>query len=163
SVALPVERATGALPASREAFLVAGGVTGAAFVAIAYAFDPDRAGSANMLYAIGGLYAVLGAVALFRFAVRGELAAMLRPASGDIAIGGLTAGALYGLGQLAQVWLRHSPREAWIIRVYLQVGDPNADFRLAATIAIAIIAALEELVWRGMVVRSLQVVMSARA
>jgi membrane protease YdiL (CAAX protease family) len=55
-----------------------------------------------------------------------------------------------------------SPRELWIMRVYLQMGAMTERRLLGATVFA--IAALEELVWRGLVMRSQQEVASgARA
>lgn len=162
SVALEADRSTGALPPRREAFVASAATTGAAFVALSYAFDPDRAGSRSALLALFGFYAVLSAITLFRFALRGEIGARMRPASGDVALGAFTAGALYGLAQLAAFALRRTPESAWIAHVYLQVHGDTVDLDVSTKLGIALIAALEELVWRGLVLRALLVATKPR-
>ncbi|APR85108.1 Hypothetical protein A7982_10457 [Minicystis rosea] len=142
---------------SRDALSLALVVTLATGAVITYAFDPARAGQASMLGAIGGLYAVLAAVALVRLKRRGELYARFRPMSGDMTLAAVSAGVLYGLGRIAQMVLatHGSPREAWIVRLYLQIGDTAAAGRGTVGAAVFAVAALEEIVWRGLVMRSL--------
>ncbi|AUX47228.1 hypothetical protein SOCE26_087400 [Sorangium cellulosum] len=142
----------------REAALIAAAaVAGTALVA-AFAFDPARGGSSAMLAAPGALYTVLAVFALAWLRRRGELRAALRPRSGDLARGAFVAAALYGLAMAVQLTLapRGSPREAWILRLYLQLGDPSADARVFVGAAVFVIAALEEVVWRGLVMRALE-------
>jgi uncharacterized protein len=139
------------------ALLVAGGVTLATAAAIGFAFDPDRAGHASVLVSIGTLYALLGALAIVRMRRRGDLRAALRPAGGDLTIGALVAALLYGAAMAAHLMVMPlgTPREAWLINVYLQLGDPRElDIHLVGA-AVFAIAALEELVWRGLVMRVL--------
>jgi membrane protease YdiL (CAAX protease family) len=50
---------------------------------------------------------------------------------------------------------RGSPKEAWLIRVYLQIGDPQATAAFYIGPVILLIAAAEELVWRGLVMGAL--------
>ena len=147
-----------------EAISVAVGVTLATAIVIAFAFDPQRAGTPAMLIALGLFYAVIGAFALRRLDQRGELRSRLRPVSGDFTLGAVVAGALYGAAHLVdQLVAAHgSIREAWIIRVYLQVGDPNASGHVLVGGAVFLIAAIEELVWRGLVMRTLEAVHGAR-
>ena len=141
----------------REAAVVAGAVTAGTALAIGYAFDPARAGGAELLVAIGGVYAVLTAVTLVWLRRRGELRASMRPLSGDVAFGGFVAALLYGVAMAAHLAaLRGSAREAWIMRVYLQLGDPAAEGRVLVGAAVFLIAALEEIVWRGLVMRALE-------
>lgn len=141
-----------------EAIRVAVGVTLATGLVMTFAFDLRRAGTQAMLLAIALLYAVLGAFALRRLEQRGELRSRFRPAGGDLTLGAAVAGALYGCAHLvAQTLATHgSIREAWIMRVYLQVGDPDDPDRVLVGGFVFVIAALEELVWRGLVMRSLE-------
>ena len=148
-----------------EAISVAVGVTLATGIVIAFAFDSRRAGTRSMLIALGLFYAVIGAFALRRLDQRGELRSRLRPVSGDFTLGAVVAGALYGVAHLVdQLVASHgSIREAWIIRVYLQAGDPNAPGHVVVGGAVFLIAAIEELVWRGLVMRTLEAVYGARS
>src|SRR5262245_58309646 len=107
-----------------RAFAIALAVTIATSAVMAYAFDPERAGDRRILVAIGGLYAVIAGLAALRLARRSELRLAMRPAIGDISMGALTAGALYGAAKVGQMVLAApgTPRQAWIMRVYLQIG-----------------------------------------
>jgi uncharacterized protein len=137
--------------------LVAGGVTLGTAAVISFAFDPARAGQASVLIAMGVFYALLTAAALVRLHRRGELRSIMRPAGGDLTFGALTAGLLYGAAMAAQLTLapRGTPREAWIVLTYLQIGDPaEVNLHLLGG-AVFVIAALEEIVWRGLVMRVL--------
>jgi membrane protease YdiL (CAAX protease family) len=147
-----------------EAISVSVGVTLATGVVMTFAFDPRRAGTPAMLIAIGLFYALVGAFALRRLDQRGELRSRFRPASGDFALGAIVAGALYGIAHLVDqtVATHGSIREAWIMRVYLQVGDPNTSSHVFVGGAVFVVAALEELVWRGLVMRTLEAVYGAR-
>ena len=147
-----------------EAISVSVGVTLATGVVITFAFDPHRAGTPAMLIAIGLFYAVIGAFALRRLDQRGELRSRFRPASGDFTLGAVVAGTLYGAAHLVgQLVAKHGTiREAWIMRVYLQIGDPNAPGHVVVGAAVFFIAALDELVWRGLVMRTLEAVYGAR-
>ena len=130
---------------------------------IAWAFDPAlRCGQSQMLGALGAFYAVLAALALYRLHRRGELRQRFRAARGDITLAAVTAGVLYGTTRIAgSVLAAHgSPRELWIMRVYLQVGDLSAPGRKLLGAAVFVVAALEEIVWRGLVMRSIQDVTS---
>jgi membrane protease YdiL (CAAX protease family) len=152
------------LTTRREALGIAAVVTIATGAVMTFAFDSRRAGASSMLLAIGLYYALLGAFTLRRFEQRGELWTRLRPASGDFTLGAIVAGALYGVAHLVdQALATHgSVREAWIMRVYLQLGDPEAPGHALAVAAVFVIAALEELVWRGLVMRALEAAYGAR-
>jgi CAAX protease family protein len=121
-----------------EAAATAIGVTIATTIVMRFVFDPARAGKPAMLIALGLLYAMCAAVALQRLHRRGVL---------------------YGAAQLVMAaFAPHgSPREAWVIRLYLQLGDPEALERELVSAAVFLVAALEEVTWRGLVMRSLEV------
>ena len=152
------------LSSPAEAISVSIGVTLATGIVIAFAFDPRRAGTPAMLIAIGLFYALIGAFALRRLDQRGELRTRFRPASGDFTLGAVVAGALYGVAHLVDqtVATHGSIREAWIMRLYLQIGDPNAPGHVLVGGAVFLVAALEELVWRGLVMRTLEAAYGAR-
>ncbi len=147
-----------------EAISTSVGVTLATAIVMTFAFDPRRAGTPAILIAIGLLYALIGAFTLRRLDQRGELQRRFRPAGGDLTLGAFVAGVLYGCAHLVnQTIAAHgSIREAWILRVYLQVGDPDAPFRVLVGAAVFVVAALEELVWRGLVMRALEAVHGPR-
>ncbi len=147
-----------------EAISVSVGVTLATAIVMTFAFDLRRAGTPAMLIAIGLLYALIGAFTLRRLDQRGELQSRFRPAGGDLTLGAVVAGVLYGCAHLVdQTIAAHgSIREAWIMRLYLQIGDPDAPDRVLVGGVVFVIAALEELVWRGLVMRALEVVYGPR-
>jgi hypothetical protein len=141
----------------RDALLAAAGVTVASALAVATAFSPERAGGPWMLGSMGLVYAALGAWAVMRLKQRGELYDQLRPAAGDLSIGAIVAAVLYGVAMAVHVLVTSppSPRVAWIMRVYLALGDPTSEHRHLVGGVVFIVAALEELVWRGLVMRML--------
>ena len=152
------------LSSPSEAISVSVGVTLATAIVMTFAFDPRRAGTPAMLIAIGLNYALMGAFALHRLAQRGELRSSLRPARLDITFGAVVAGVLYGAAHLVdQTIAAHgSIREAWLMRIYLQLGDPDAPSRVLVGGVVFVIAAMEELVWRGLVMRTLAAVYGYR-
>jgi len=126
--------------------------------AIAYAFDPARAGQSAMLASLAAFYALLASLALYRLHLRGELVRRFAPARGDITLAAATAGVLYGAAHIvASIFAAPgSPRELWVVRLYLQLGDPDAPGRSLVGVAVFGVAALEEIVWRGLVMPSIQ-------
>lgn len=147
-----------------EAASTAIGVTIATAIVIGFAFSPQRAGTPAMLIAIGLVYAIFTAIAVVRLRRRGDLQAIFRPSAGDLTLGAALAGLLYGAGRLTEMALapRGSPREAWVMRLYLQLGDPEASGREMVGVAVFGIAALEEIVWRGLVMRELELAFGTR-
>jgi membrane protease YdiL (CAAX protease family) len=137
---------------------IAIGSTLATTAVMGWAFDPERAGQSSMLVAIGANYAVLTAIAVARLRQKGELLTRFRPAGGDVTFGALCAGALYGVARIVGSLLaaHGSPREMWLVRLYLQLGDPDAPGRMLVGVAVFAVAALEEIAWRGLVMRSLE-------
>jgi membrane protease YdiL (CAAX protease family) len=148
--------------------LTAGVVTAVIAVALGLAMQLPSAGSVKMLLLIGAPYAVISAFALVRMHRDGELGSKLWPRRGDLAIGAAIATVLYllafGVSVLAVT--PGSTVEQWIMRVYLQLGDPRA---LQAhwpllTVAVLLIAVCEEITWRGLVASALaETVGSSRA
>ena len=122
-----------------------------------FAFDLDRAG-ARSFWAYAILPTVLVAVvALVRAARDGELGELVRPAWGDATRGLLSAALIFGAAAaFVHVVVPHgSPRESWLARLYLQLGDPTWLRAHAGVIALVVLvaAAAEEIVWRGLVTR----------
>jgi membrane protease YdiL (CAAX protease family) len=139
------------------AWLVAAGVTIATGAGITYAFHPSNAGTGRLLWVLGAVYAVLVAGALLWTWRRGQLREQLAPSGGDITIGALLALLLYVAATLCHKALtaQGSPREPWIMRIYLHIGDPRITAAFAAGLAVLVLGAAEEIAWRGWVMRAL--------
>jgi len=139
------------------AWLVAGGVTIADAIAVAYAFQPERSGKPALLVSIGAMYLTIAVAAWFWFRRRGDDWKWLRPHAGDLTIGAAVAALLYFGGMAGHVALapHGSPREGWIIRIYLLLGNPFEVSHLVGAGAF-VVALLEEAVWRGLVLRCLR-------
>ncbi|MDB4998253.1 MAG: hypothetical protein JWM74_5685 [Myxococcaceae bacterium] len=97
----------------------------------------------------------LAAIGAFRAHKDGELGAWLRPTWGDFTRGFavtllLFIGAYFLVKVLAPAG---TPHEAWMARIYLQLGDPSVMRKHAPLVAFGLIAmsAAEEIVWRGLV------------
>ncbi len=150
--------------AGSAAWLAPIGVTLAATAALSFAFLPEHAGQPRMLLTVGATYGVLLVGTCIWLARRGELERRLAPRRGDITFGALLAVGTYMLALLAHFALtgRGSPREPWIMRVYLQVGDPRLTATFLVGLAVLAIAAAEEVVWRGWVMGGLRLRLSGR-
>src|SRR5262249_33779359 len=87
-----------------------------------------------------------------------------RPAGGDVTLGAATAALLYAGAMAMHVTVlpRGTAREAWLFRVYLQIGDPEAAGAMSIGGAIFLVAALEEIAWRGLVMHALSGWLGAR-
>jgi membrane protease YdiL (CAAX protease family) len=150
------ERAPATAPALANGLAL--GITLSTAGVVSYAFNPARAGQGSMLAALGAFYAALSVPALYRLHRRGELRRRFRPAYGDITLGAATAGVLYGSARIVGTLIaaHGSPREAWVAALYHQLGNPDAPGRTLTGAAVFAIAALEEIVWRGLVMGSIQ-------
>lgn len=149
---------------ARRAWLVAAGVTAFAAAATVYGFHPSNAGSGRILLAIGGLYAVLCVGALRWLRSARLLKLRLMPKRGDITLGFLLAAGLYGGAALFHgvVTPRASERHAWMMRLYLQIGelqpgyaDVTVGVSMLTGLGVMVVAALEEVTWRGWVMQAL--------
>ncbi len=135
------------------AWLMALLVAAAGGTAVSLACAPARAGRPDILALIGGTYGLLLVGTVVWLARRGELRRQLTPSRGDISIGALLAVGTYMLATLGHHLLtpQGSVREPWILRLYLQVGDPVVTAAWQVGLAVMAIAAVEEIVWRGWV------------
>ncbi|MBI4705799.1 MAG: CPBP family intramembrane metalloprotease [Deltaproteobacteria bacterium] len=129
-------------------------LTGAALVA---GLGERSTGLGTLLPVVGGTQLLLAATACWWMWRRGALRRELQPRSGDVTIGFAVALVLYGGAVFGAriVAPRGSMREWWLVRIYLHVGDPVLATGLAVALAVLLVGALEELVWRGWVMRSL--------
>jgi uncharacterized protein len=133
--------------------LTVGLVVVAVAAALSVAMRPQHAGSLAMLAAVGVPYAVMSGLALWRMQRRGETWALLRPRSGDLTYGAIAAAVLF-LGALLgrMVLAPHGTgREGWLVRIYLQIGDPEILQRKFVIVALAalLLPIMEEITWRG--------------
>lgn len=124
------------------------------------AFDPARAGSASMWVAFGAAQLPLTALAAIRLKKTGELREILQPKWGDMSLG-VGSGLLLlvmAWGASKAITPMGSKQQAWLMRVYLQAGDPEEIQRrwLPLFAAIVAITLCEELVWRGLVLPLLE-------
>jgi membrane protease YdiL (CAAX protease family) len=132
-------------------------VTIVAALVLRFAFAAEQAGSWTMLVAMGGAYVPFAALAIHVIRKEGALATELRPKQGDLSFGAVVAALMYGAAMAGRqlVLGAESPRSWWVARVYLQLGDTSNNRMIYVGLAVLVIAAIEELVWRGLVMRSL--------
>lgn len=120
-----------------------------------FAFMPSRGSSPWIWLALGLAQLPLAIVSLLRMHRTRTMREQLAPRWGDISLGVGSALGLYALTWAGRVWITPSgsAREAWLMRVYLQVGDPmviQSNLTLMGA-AILAVAACDELAWRGLV------------
>lgn len=131
-----------------------------------FGFDLARAGQpASLLWMMLPTVAI-AAVACWRAAGDGVLRTWLSVRAGDFTRGFAAAAGLF-LAAWAFTRLvaqQGSPREGWLARLYLQLGDPSV-LRSNVTLVVAaliVTAIAEELVWRGLVVGLLEELVGSR-
>ena len=123
-------------------------------VALALVFHPSNADSVRFWYLLAGVLYLGAAWAAWQLARADRLAPLLRLRPGD-----LSAGAFCAFALLVCIWLGRtqfaaigSPRQAWLFRVYLQIGDPD---RIQSSLLLSLllmgIAVSQELIFRGYV------------
>ncbi|AKT37107.1 CPBP family intramembrane glutamic endopeptidase [Chondromyces crocatus] len=141
----------------RQAILIAASVTLVTALGVAWAFSPSRAGVTDLLSALAAVYIPGVALTALWLRRRGELRFALVPRGGDLALGALIAAVLYGTAMGASLLItpHGSPQEAWILRLYLHLGGPDVSDRMILGGVVFAIAALEEIVWRGLAMRAL--------
>jgi hypothetical protein len=123
--------------------------------AAALAFRPENAGTTTFPLLVLAASAILAAAALFVAHRNGELADWLTPKWGDFSGGAATAIALFAVmyGVVKVLAPNGSVRQAWLLRLYLQMGPPSVLREKAALVGAAIVlfAITDALVWRGLV------------
>lgn len=123
-------------------------------VAFAFVFHPSNSDTSRFWILLACALYVPAAWATWQMARENRLTPLLRLRSGDLSVGAFCAFVL-----LACTWLGRtqfaalgSPRQAWLFRVYLQIGDPE---RIQGSIALSLllmgIAVSQELLYRGYV------------
>lgn len=119
-----------------------------------FGFRLEHASTPLVLWSVAIPYAVLAGLAIARMWKSGELGSKLKPRSGDLALGALIATLLYLVALMGRMLVTPSgsSREQWLMRLYLQLGDPQSIQRqfIPISLAIAAIAILEEIAWRGL-------------
>ena len=129
-------------------------------------FSANRAGERSFWLLAGGPVVLLSPLALWRAWREGELAEGMRPKAGDFSRGFLAAAVLFGVTYAFSkvVTPNGSPRAIWLARIYLQLGDPNALRAHPAGLfaGLVVVAAAEEIVWRGFATSLLSGVCSSR-
>ncbi len=101
-------------------------------------------------------YSVLTALAVRELRARGQLGARLIPRGGDLSIGivlGLVMAIAGVVGQRALA-PTSSPAAEWLFGIYAQVGNVQHDPLLL--VGLVILVAMEEIVWRAMVLETLE-------
>lgn len=139
-------------------------VTAVVAGACALGFRPANAGTLHFWGTIVGINALV-AIGGIVSSVRTKEWHFLLPRWGDITKGFFAAAILFGATfGLVKLLVAGTPREAWIERIYLQLGDPlklrEAYGKVAAVIVLG--AAFEEVVWRGFVSTALEPVLGPR-
>ena len=131
----------------------------------AIAFRPAWFGSLWFWVSLLGCYGTLASIAIYRMWDEGLLRQIFTLRRGDFSLGVIS-----GLVLIAGAWLGEmmitpvgSLEHSWRIYVQLLVGDPLELRRsIPLTLALLVIAALEEIVWRAMVLDSLMQRFGAR-
>jgi len=122
--------------------------------ALGFAFRPELAGTGTFWITLVGAYAIVGGLAVYRMWDDGTLLDVLKPRWGDLSVGALIAGVLMVASWAARAVLAPAgtPRQAWVLRIYLQLGDAEGVQRSALlTVAVLLLPVLDELAWRGLV------------
>jgi uncharacterized protein len=126
-------------------------------VASHQAFQPQRAGTPAFFLWIGVPTLALAIVGAIRARSEGVLREWFRPRTGDFSRGFLGAAILFG-ASFAFTKTLELPHIMWVARLYEQIGDA-ADLRQhvgAVVFTIIVIAAAEEVLWRGLVTSLLE-------
>src|SRR5438067_1797446 len=130
-------------------------VTAVVAAAIGFAMREVHAGSPVMWVGLIVPYVVLAALSIRKFHHDGTLRDVLRLRSGDFTIGFLIAAVLFGgaYGIHHFLFSAGSTKMVWLYRIAIELGMTRPSPGLLALVAV--VGALEELVWRGFVLGAL--------
>jgi len=131
---------------------------------LARGFAPERAGTKGFWLLIILAY-LAASFASLAWAFWQREADFMLPRWGDMTRGFFAAAFLFGVSfGMVKLFVAHTPREEWILRIYEQLGDTNVLREKYGRICfvIFIASAGEEIVWRGMVTRVLEPVIGSR-
>lgn len=127
--------------------------------AIAHGFflRDTYAGQNTMYLGLGGTYVALAGYALWRMWDDGSLRDRLMPRGGDITYGALLAGLLLLASWGVRQWLTGpgTGRQDWLIVVQNQTGE-DVEKNALSLILLLLIPALQEIVWRGLVLHEVE-------
>lgn len=120
-----------------------------------FGFDAVHSGGKDFWLIVGAPTVALACVAIWRARRDGELREWLRPQWGDFTRGFFAAIVLI-VGAHAFARLVTPPgswRRIWLVSLYAQIGDALTlqRYALVVGIAILVLAAAEEILWRGLV------------
>ncbi|HEX4334611.1 MAG TPA: CPBP family intramembrane glutamic endopeptidase [Polyangiaceae bacterium] len=128
-----------------------------AIIATAMAFAMRESVAATPAMWVGLLvpHVVLSGFALRRFQRDGTLRDVMRLRGGDFTVGFLIAALIFGgaYGVRHLLFGQGSPKTVWLFHIALQIGSIKPSPTLL--VLVAIVGALEELVWRGLVLSAL--------
>ena len=129
-------------------------------------FWPELAGRPWMWLGLAAGQVPLATVALRRWMKNQELREVLQPQWGDISLGMGSALALLTCTFAARFMVAgaSSPQGDWLAAAYRQAGarDVLEHHWMALLAAVLVVAALEELVWRGVVLAELEELVGTR-
>ncbi len=123
-------------------------------LAVGFAFQLRFADSALFWWLLAGPLWALGAASALALGRRGRLGPLLGVRPGDVMWGVMAALLLLGATWLGRTQLSPlgTPRQLWLFRIYMQLGDPKRlENSLALTLLVSSLAVAQELVLRGYV------------
>lgn len=131
-----------------------------------YAFRPAAEATPQFWLGVSVPYLLLALLALRDMWEEGSLVDKLEPRWGDLSMGAVSMIVLLFASWAGRSLLAPAGtvRQAWYFRIYLQLGNPeHIQHSIALTVLILLVAAAEEIVWRGMVLSELQARFGKRA
>jgi hypothetical protein len=137
----------------------------AATATYAFAFRPSLQGTTSFWFALAVPYLLLAGLSLHKMWQDGDLE-RLKPRWGDVGIGVSVGGLLLLASWAGRAMLAPAgtPRQGWIFRIYLQLGQSEEIERSILVSAILLLVPVcEELVWRGAVLHTLSRRLGMRA
>lgn len=139
-----------------RAWAIAAGVTVTSGAAMGYAFMPGNAGKPVVIGTIAATYFALTVATIIWLRRRGELEPRLGPHRLDITMGALIALVLYLLATVFHTFVTSSGAQmGWLMRIYVQIGALEITNSFGVALLVLLVAAAEEIVWRGLVLGAL--------